>query len=99
MANGLGPDPSWIGLLNVLVDHHSFLYLFSPACPVSLLQQDPAHEEAMVYKAQVLMEDNQAPKAISALKMFLKKSPGSAVVWYYLGISLRVNGNGCYRLH
>jgi tetratricopeptide (TPR) repeat protein len=50
-----------------------------------ILKADPKHEEAIVYKAQVLVEDGKAPEAIQSLRGFLKRNTDSPLVWYYLG--------------
>ncbi len=50
-----------------------------------ILNADPGNEEAVVYKAQVLVEDEKASEASSLLRKFVKKAGESAVAWYYLG--------------
>jgi tetratricopeptide (TPR) repeat protein len=50
-----------------------------------ILKQDPGNEEALVYRAQILVEAGRNDEAIRLLKGFLKKQPDSAVSWYYLG--------------
>lgn len=51
----------------------------------TVLKQDPTHEEAVVYKSQILTEKGDATAAIKTLRHFLVKTPDSALVWYYLG--------------
>ena len=51
----------------------------------AVLKYDPENEEAAVYKAQALIEQEKPTVAAQTLKNFLKKNPDSAVAWYYLG--------------
>ena len=50
-----------------------------------ILKKNPTHEEAAIYRAQVLLEANQAAQSVQKLKTFLKLMPESALAWYYLG--------------
>jgi tetratricopeptide (TPR) repeat protein len=50
-----------------------------------ILQTDPKHEEAVVYKAQTLLETGRSSHAIRLLNSFLKNNPEAVMVWYYLG--------------
>jgi tetratricopeptide (TPR) repeat protein len=50
-----------------------------------ILKDDPTHEEAIMYQAQVLMDDGKVSLAHQNLKTFVKKNPESALAWYYLG--------------
>ncbi len=49
-----------------------------------VLKLDPKNEEALIYKAQVLMEDGKVSQAATALRQFTKKSPDSVLGFYYL---------------
>jgi tetratricopeptide (TPR) repeat protein len=49
-----------------------------------VLKQDPRHEEAAVYKSQVLLEMGQAVAATKVLRDFAKKNPDSVLAWYHL---------------
>jgi tetratricopeptide (TPR) repeat protein len=49
-----------------------------------ILKKDPKHEEAIVYKAQVLLEDGLAKEAIKVLERFTAKTTDSVLGWYYL---------------
>lgn len=51
----------------------------------TVLSFDPANDEAIVYKSQVLIEDNRASEATTALRKFVKRAPNSILGWYYLG--------------
>ncbi|MEK6578729.1 MAG: tetratricopeptide repeat protein, partial [Bdellovibrionota bacterium] len=50
-----------------------------------VLKSDPKHEEATIFKAQVLVESGRGADASRLLKDFVKKSPDSFLAWYYLG--------------
>ncbi len=50
-----------------------------------ILKQDQKHEEAAVFKSQILIEENRGADAVESLDAFLKKMPDSYVGWYYRG--------------
>jgi tetratricopeptide (TPR) repeat protein len=50
-----------------------------------VLKIAPMHEEAIIYKSQILIEQNRAGEASKYLQAYLKKSPESPLPWYYLG--------------
>ncbi len=50
-----------------------------------ILKTDPRNEEAIVYRAQTLIENNNPEAGVKTLRGFVKKYPDSAVAWYYLG--------------
>ena len=52
-----------------------------------VLKKDPKNEEAVVYKAQVLLEDGKGAQSVAVLRHFIKGNPKSALVHYYLGRS------------
>lgn len=49
-----------------------------------ILEKHPNHEEAQIYKSQALLEGGQLEKAVQNLKDHTRKSPDSAIAWYYL---------------
>ncbi len=49
-----------------------------------VLKQDPRHEEAVVYKSQVLLETGQPGKATQVLRDFAKRNSDSVLAWYHL---------------
>lgn len=51
----------------------------------TVLKFFPGHEEAAIYRAQVLLEDEQPEVAAQGLLKFLKQSPDSPLGYYYLG--------------
>ncbi len=50
-----------------------------------VLQFQPDHEEALVYRAQLLVEEGRGALASQQLRAFLKKNSESALAWFYLG--------------
>ncbi|MEO5969502.1 MAG: tetratricopeptide repeat protein, partial [Bdellovibrionia bacterium] len=50
-----------------------------------ILKKDPKNEEAVVYKAQVLLEDGKGAQSVIVLRHFVKDNPNSGLVHYYLG--------------
>ncbi len=50
-----------------------------------VLKIDPKHEEAAVFKSQVLIEDGHIAEAAQSLRQFIKHNPQSALSYYYLG--------------
>src|SRR5947209_208641 len=80
-------DPNFIDARLILAG----LYSTSHEAPAALaeydrvLKHDPRHEEAAVYKAQVLLEMGRAPDAAATLKQFAKKNSDSVLAWYHLG--------------
>lgn len=50
-----------------------------------VLKLAPEHEEAAIYKAQLLFEQGKGNQAIQSLKQFIHKNPDSALAWYDLG--------------
>lgn len=50
-----------------------------------ILVDNPQHEEAVIYKAQVLVEEAKLDEAGKVLQAFAAKNDDSAVAWYYLG--------------
>ena len=58
-----------------------------------VLKYDPKNEEAVVFKAQVLTEDDQNLAALAVLKNFVKTHPDSPVAFYYLAKSEEQEGH------
>ncbi|MEK6706422.1 MAG: tetratricopeptide repeat protein [Bdellovibrionota bacterium] len=50
-----------------------------------ILKFDPKHEEAVIFKSQVLMEAGKSKEVAKFLREFLKKDHDSVLAWYYLG--------------
>ena len=50
-----------------------------------ILKLDPKNEEAAVYKAQVLIEDNLITQAGAVLRQFTQKNSESVLAFFYLG--------------
>lgn len=48
-------------------------------------KKDPKHEEAAVYKAQVLIEEGKKKEGLQTLKQFVQRNPESVLGQYYLG--------------
>lgn len=49
-----------------------------------ILKKDPHHEEAVIYKSQVLAEEHQSAAAVKTLKAFIAQNPESVLAYYYL---------------
>ncbi|MGZ3689247.1 MAG: tetratricopeptide repeat protein, partial [Bdellovibrionota bacterium] len=50
-----------------------------------ILKIDPRHEEAVVYKSQVLIESGKGNEGVAVLRNFVKANGESALAYYYLG--------------
>lgn len=50
-----------------------------------VLTKDSKHEEAAVFKSQVLAESNRGIEASRFLEKFTKQNPEAVLAWYYLG--------------
>lgn len=82
----LDRDPKYIdarlilaGLYSAMRETHSAVAEYD-----RVLKQDPKHEEAVVYKAQVLLEAGRPAEALAGLRQFVNSSE-SANAWYQLG--------------
>lgn len=83
----LQKDPSYVearlilaGLYSTAHDTRSALMEYG-----TILKANPHHEEAVVYKSQVLVESGRINEAVILLRQFSKKHSDSALAWYYLG--------------
>ncbi len=86
-------DPQFIdarlllgGIYSTSQEHEAALHEYN-----AVLKQDSDHEEAVVYKAQVLLELERNKDAIASLKSFVERNPESTLVWYYLGRTYQID--------
>jgi len=78
-------DPKYIDVKLILAG----LYSMTKANEMALkeygdvLKFNPKHEEAVIYKAQTLLEEHREKEAVATLRTFLRANAESALVWYY----------------
>jgi tetratricopeptide (TPR) repeat protein len=58
-----------------------------------VLKMDPKNEEALIYKAQVLMEDGKVSQAAVALRQYTQKNQDSVLGFYYLARAEQLAGH------
>ena len=80
-------DPNYLDARMILAGLYSTTHEAHAAVAEydQVLKMDPKHEEAAVYRSQVLIEDGKVQQAVTGLKGFLKTNADSTLVWYYLG--------------
>lgn len=80
-------DPGFIDARLILGGLYSALHESQSALREydQILKLSPKNEEALVYKAQVLIEDGKLAQAVNVLRRFTQLNSDSALVFYYLG--------------